>query len=123
MTRSIKGLAAALIAAIALTTSGSPSVAAAFFVWEVTDVSSDDVLMVRAYPNAQSRILVGYPAGVPLSMTGRCTGGIDLGDISGLSGWRQRQIVRNVWSEVWLDPYATGEFRNGWVYGAYIRPI
>jgi hypothetical protein len=43
--------------------------------------------------------------------------------MGGLPAWQQRQLVRGQWCEVWLDPYATGEFRNGWVYGRYIAPI
>ena len=30
--------------------------------------------------------------------------------------------IRAEWCEVWLDPYADGAFRNGWVSGRYIRP-
>ena len=123
MTRTINRLATALFAATLFTTATAPSFAAAFFGWQVTDVSSDDVLMVRAYPSSQSQILVGYPSGVPLSMTGRCTGGVEMDDIAGLPGWQQRQLVQGVWCEVWIDPYATGDFRNGWVYGSYIAPM
>lgn len=122
MTR-IRRLAAAAIAATIFAAVSVPTSAAAFFGWQVTDVSSDDVLMVRAYPSSQSQILVGYPSGVPLSMTGRCTDGVEMDDIAGLPGWQQRQIVRSVWCELWFDPYATGDFRNGWVYGAYIAPM
>jgi hypothetical protein len=119
----IRPLAAAVFAAIALVSAIAPSLASTFFGWQVSDVSSDDVLMVRAYPSSQSQILVGYPSGVALSMTGRCTGGLDMNDIAGLPRWQQRQLVQGAWCEVWIDPYATGDFRNGWVYGAYISPM
>ena len=55
-------------------------------------------------------------------MTGRCTGDINLGDIQTQPAWKQRQAVNDKWCELWLDPYGNGEFRNGWVYGRYIRP-
>jgi hypothetical protein len=78
--------------------------------------------MIRAYPNALSTILVGYPSGAPLSMTGRCTGGLQLDAIQTLPAWQQRRLAEAEWCEVWVDPYATGEFRSGWVYGRYIAP-
>jgi len=78
--------------------------------------------MVRAFPSATSRILVGYPDGVMLSMTGKCTGGVRLDDIQGLPSTEQSDLVATKWCEVWLDPYGNGEFRNGWVFGRYIRP-
>jgi hypothetical protein len=121
MTTMKRAAAAALLAAGCALPS-APSLGSAFVAWKVADVSADDVLMVRAYPNATSRILVGYPEGVMLSMTGRCTGNIHLEQIQGQPAWKQRQLVRSEWCELWLDPYGTGEFRNGWVYGRYIRP-
>jgi hypothetical protein len=115
-------IAAGLIAAssiVALTPTGWASTFAA---WRVADVAANDLLNVRAWPSSQSRALVGYPNGAVLSMTGRCTGGVRLGEIQRLPAWRQRQIARRQWCEVWLDPHGTGAFRNGWVYGRYIRP-
>lgn len=122
MSRFAKTLAVAAIATVCAATSITVGLAAAFVAWQVSGISSDDVLMVRAYPNATSRILVGYPDGVTLSMTGRCTGGVQLDEIQGLPATQQRQLIRTEWCEVWLDPYGTGEFRQGWVYGRYIRP-
>jgi hypothetical protein len=115
-------VAAIVLAAMSVTGAGGPVRSSAFVAWKVADVSSDDVLMVRAYPNATSRILVGYPNGVTMSMTGRCTNGVRLDTIQGLPAHRQREIVRSEWCELWLDPYGTGDFRNGWVYGRYMRP-
>ena len=43
--------------------------ASAFFGWQVARVAAGDVLMVRAFPDPASRILVGYPSGTPLSLT------------------------------------------------------
>jgi uncharacterized protein YraI len=99
------------------------SLSAAFFAWRVTEVSADDVLMVRAGPGSGSPILVGYPSGVTLSMTGRCTGGLSLDDIGHLPYAQQRALVRSEWCEVWLDPYGSGDFRSGWVFGRYIEPL
>jgi hypothetical protein len=97
--------------------------AAAFFGWQVADVSSDDVLMVRAFPDSMSRFRVGYPAGTPLSLTGRCTGGLDLNTVNGLPAAAQVAAVRDRWCEVWVDPYASGNWQSGWVSGRYIRPL
>ena len=122
MSRFTRTLAVATIATVCAATSITTGSASAFVAWRVADVSSDDVLMVRAYPSASSRILVGYPDGVTLSMTGRCTDDIRLDEIQNYDTDEQRDLVSEVWCEVWLDPYGTGEFRNGWVFGRYIAP-
>ena len=122
MTGSWKRVAALLFAASSTIAVLAPGLASTFVAWQVTGIAADDVLMVRAYPNATSRILVGYPDGVTMSMTGRCTGGINLGDIQMQPAWKQRQAIDGKWCELWLDPYGNGEFRNGWVFGRYIRP-
>jgi hypothetical protein len=118
-----RALAAAFVAAAIATSFSAKSLSAAFFAWRVADVSADDVLMVRAGPGSGSPILVGYPSGVTLSMTGQCTGGLSLDDISHLPYAEQRARVRSEWCEVWLDPYGTGDFRSGWVFGPYIEPL
>jgi hypothetical protein len=100
-----------------------PADASTFFAWRVVDVARNDVLNVRAYPASTSRILVGYPNGTPLSLVGRCTGGVNVGNINHLPAWKQRRIVRHVWCAIWLDPTGNGNFREGWVYGRYIRPM
>ena len=123
MTRMKKTITAALIAVTSLACTTVNGMASAFVAWRVTDIASDDVLMVRAYPSASSRILVGYPNDVMLSMTGRCTGNVKLHEISGLPEARQRHLVDGKWCEIWLDPHGNGEFRNGWVYGKYIEPV
>lgn len=115
-------IAAALIAATGLFATAAPSLGSAFVAWRITGISVDDLLNVRAYPSSSSRILVGYPNGGMLSMTGRCTGGVRLDEMQGQPAWRQRQAVRYQWCEAWLDPSGNGEWRNGWVYGRYIRP-
>jgi hypothetical protein len=122
MSRCGRTLAVATIATVCAAMTATASLASAFVAWRVTDVSSDDVLMVRAYPNATSRILVGYPDGVTLSMTGRCTDDIRLDEVQTYPEDEQRDLISEAWCEVWLDPYGTGEFRNGWVYGLYIEP-
>ena len=122
MSRFAKTLAVAAIAAVGTATLATTSMASAFVAWRVADVSADDVLMVRAYPSASSRILVGYPDGVTLSMTGRCTDDVRLDEMEDDDLDEQRELVSGVWCEVWLDPHGTGEFRNGWVFGRYIAP-
>jgi hypothetical protein len=96
---------------------------AEFFGWQVAGIGSQDVLMVRAAPAADAAILVGYPAATPLSLTGKCSGGLSLEAINGLPAKTQMAAVRLRWCEVWLDPIANGNFRAGWVYGKYIAPL
>jgi hypothetical protein len=100
----------------------SAATASTFFGWQVTDVPASDVLNIRAYPSSGSRVLVGYPNGTPLSLTGRCIG-LSLDAINGKAHWQQRQAVRSRWCEVVVETPGTGEVRTGWVYGRYIRPL
>ncbi len=110
--------AGAILGATAL-----PSFAAALFGWQSVDVPPGDVLNIRAFPAATSKVLVGYPNGALLSLTGRCTGGVHLDALSGLPATKQQRLVRNSWCEVWLDPEDEGSWRAGWVRGRYIRPL
>ena len=96
--------------------------ASAFFAWSITDVPPGDTLNVRAWPSSQSQILVAYPNGHVLSMTGKCTKGVNLGAVAGQPVWQQKSAVRYAWCETWIDPQGTGQFRSGWVYGRYITP-
>ena len=116
----LRGIA---VAATALTIAlhAGQSQAAAFVAWEVANVPWGDTLNVRAYPSSTSQKQAAYPNGTVLQMTGRCTGGIDLFDISGKPEWKQAQIVRHQWCEVWHDPANDGHFVTGWVYGKYIE--
>ncbi len=117
-----RAMAAVVIAAVGLVSFSAPGIGSAFVAWRVADVARSDLLNVRAYPSSSSRVLVGYPNGTRLSMTGRCTGGVNLDAIQNRPAWKQRQLVRYKWCEAWLDPTGSGEYRNGWVYGRYIRP-
>lgn len=96
--------------------------AAAFVAWQVTNVPWGDVLNVRKYPSSSSQKQASYPNGTVLSMTGKCTDGVDLFDISGLPASQQTQLVRYKWCQVWHDPAQNGQFVAGWVYGRYIKP-
>jgi hypothetical protein len=100
----------------------APSSSAAFFAWQVADVPEWDTLNVRAFPSSQSQILVAYPNGTMLSMTGVCTEGLTLDQINGLPAWQQRQYVRYQWCQAWVDPQGTGQYQAAWVYGKYIAP-
>jgi hypothetical protein len=113
---------ATAFAATALTSTVMTAASSAFVAWQVTDVPWGDVLNVRKYPSSGSQIQSANPNGTVLSMTGRCTGGVDLFAIQGLAHWKQRQIVRYKWCEVWHDPAQDGHFVAGWVYGKYITP-
>jgi hypothetical protein len=96
--------------------------AATFAAWKVSGLTFGDTLNVRKYPSNQSQKQAAYPEGMVLQMTGRCTGGTNLLDISAQPGWKQRAAIRYRWCEVWHDPARDGNFVTGWVYGRYITP-
>jgi hypothetical protein len=111
---------AALLATSMLPSTGNAS---AFVAWKVTDVPWGDVLNARKYPSPNSQKQAAYPNGKILSMTGTCTGGVDLFDIQGLPKWKQRQIVRGVWCQMWHDPAGNGNFKAGWVRMKFAKPL
>jgi hypothetical protein len=115
-------LLAMMVALAGLFAGTAPSSSSAFYAWKVTDVPQWDTLNVRAYPSSKSQILVAYPNGTLLSMTGVCNKGLNLGQISGLPAWQQRQYVAGRWCEAWVDPQGNGQYRTAWVYGKYIKP-
>jgi len=98
------------------------SSAATFAAWQVADLPFGDTLNVRKYPASNSQKQSAYPNGTVLQMTGKCTGGINLLDISTQPDWKQKQQVRYRWCQVWHDPAQNGNFVTGWVYGRYIEP-
>jgi hypothetical protein len=110
------------LAVAGLAAGTASSVASAFYGWQIADVPAWDTLNVRAYPSSQSQILVAYPNGTMLSLTGVCTNGLNLEAISGLPAWQQRQYVRHVWCQAFVDPQGSGDYRTAWVYGKYIAP-
>lgn len=122
MIRSIVNTAVAVAVASGVAFAAARAEAAAFVAWEVTNVPWGDVLNVRKYPSSGSQKQAAYPNGTVLSMTGKCTDGVDLFDISGLPHQQQAQIVRYKWCQVWHDPSQNGNFVAGWVYGRYIKP-
>jgi hypothetical protein len=122
MNRIKTAAAAALIACAGLAASATTA-AAEFFSWQVANVANWDVLNVRAWPANYSKILVAYPNGTPLSLTGKCTNSLDINQIAGLPAAQQAQAVRYRWCEVWVDPLGNGNFRTAWVYGRYIKPL
>lgn len=114
-----------LAVAVALTglfAGTAPSNSAAFFAWQITDVPEWDTLNVRTYPSSKSQILIAYPNGVVLPMTGACTNGLNLDQINGLPAWQQRLHVRYRWCQTWIDPQGNGQYQAAWVYGKYIAP-
>ena len=114
-------LAAALLAA---TTAfpALPSQAAVFAAWQVANVPFGDTLNVRKFPSSTSQKQAAYPNGTVLQMTGKCTGGVNLLDISGQPEWKQEQLIRYRWCQIWHDQAQNGNFVTGWVYGRYIAP-
>jgi len=115
-------LLAVAVALAGLFAGMAPSNSAAFYAWLVVDVPESDTLNVRAYPSSKSQILVAYPNGTLLSMTGVCTQGLDLGQIAGLPASQQRQYVRYLWCQAWVDPQGNGNYQAAWVYGKFIAP-
>jgi hypothetical protein len=112
----------AIAIATAMTFSAVKAQAAVFAAWEVTNVAFGDTLNIRKFPASTSQKQAAYPNGTVLQMTGKCTGGVNLLDISGQPKWKQRQAVRTKWCQVWHDPARDGNFATGWVYGKYIAP-
>jgi len=113
---------AALLTATSLILGAIPAQAATFAAWQVTNVPFGDTLNVRKYPSSNSQKQSAYPNGTVLQMTGKCTGGVNLLDISGQPEWKQEQQVRYRWCQIWHDPAQNGNFVTGWVYGRYIAP-
>ena len=116
----VNAAAALLVAATALP--ADPASTATFAAWQVSGVPFGDVLNVRKYPAGNSQKQGAYPNGTVLQMTGTCTGGVDLFDMAGQPHWRQQQMVRFRWCQIWHDPARDGNFVTGWVYGKYIKP-
>jgi hypothetical protein len=112
--------AAALAAALPL---ASQARATVFSAWKIVDVPWGDALNIRKYPASYSRKQSAYPNGAVLSMTGRCTGGVNLLDIQNLPDWKQRRIVHSRWCEVWHDPARDGKYVTGWVYCVLMDPV
>lgn len=119
MNRFKRSLAIALV----LLVQAVPANSTVFAAWKVADLKFGDTLNVRKYPASDSRKQAAYPNGTTLQMTGRCTGGVNLLDISGQPRAKQRQAVRYNWCEVWHDPARNGVYTTGWVYGRYIAPL
>ncbi|HTV68195.1 MAG TPA: SH3 domain-containing protein [Rhizobiaceae bacterium] len=122
MIRTITNTTIALAIASTVAFMAGQARAAAFVAWEVSNVPWGDVLNVRKFPSSTSQKQAAYPNGAVLSMTGKCTGGVDLFNIAGLPAHQQAQIVRYKWCQVWHDPAQNGNFVAGWVYGRYITP-
>lgn len=122
--RTISNTLAAIAISVASLVAGTvPSQSAAFFAWVVTGVPEWDTLNARADPSSDSPILIAYPNGTILSMTGVCTKGVDLSQVAALPAAQQRQQVRFVWCQTWVDPHGDGNFRTAWVYGRFIAPV
>jgi hypothetical protein len=113
---------AALAIAVTVAMQAGQSHATVFAAWQVANVAWGDTLNVRKYPANSSQKQAAYPNGTVLQMTGRCTDGVNLLDIANKPDWKQAQLVRYRWCEVWHDPAQNGQFVTGWVYGKYIRP-
>ena len=115
-------LAAAMATISSLAFSAGPAQSSAFVAWEISGVAFGDTLNVRKYPANSSQKQSAYPNGTVLQMTGKCTGGVDLFDISQKPVSQQRQAVRYKWCQIWHDPAQNGKFTTGWVYGKFIKP-
>jgi hypothetical protein len=117
------GTAAALaLVGLALTVTGQSSRATVFPAWRVAALPPGKGLEVRQFPSPTSAVQAVYPAGAPLQMTGRCTGGLHLLDLAGRPARRQKEIVRGQWCQVWHAPRRDGVFVAGWVPGRWMAP-
>jgi hypothetical protein len=114
--------AAALAVASTVLAFAGQSHATAFAAWQVAGVPFGDTLNARKYPSGTSQKQAAYPNGAVLQMTGRCTGGVDLLNISSQPRWKQQQTIRYRFCEIWHDPAQNGHFVTGWVYGKFIAP-
>ena len=109
--------------ALAITLSTAPMAHASVF-WggTVINVADWDVLNIRAWPAASSRILDSYDNGDPVSLTGRCKNTsnnlsfrIDAG---GSARWKfSKMSAANVWCQV-MSPSS----QLGWVRGKFVWP-
>lgn len=113
---------AALSGAVLFGMAAVQAQAAVFAAWQVAGLPFGDTLNVRKFPSGNSQKQGAYPEGTVLQMTGKCTGGVNLLDISGQPDAKQKQAVRYRWCEIWHDPAQNGNFVTGWVYGRYIEP-
>jgi hypothetical protein len=113
---------AAVLAVATIGLATIQATAATFAAWQVANVPFGDTLNVRKYPSGNSQKQAAYPNGTVLQMTGKCTGGVNLLDISGQPEEDQEQLVRYRWCQIWHDPAQNGNFTTGWVYGRYITP-
>ena len=108
---------AALAVAATVSSHAGLSQASVFAAWQVANVPWGDTLNVRKYPANSSAKQAAYPNGAVLQMTGKCTEGLNLLDIANKPAWKQAQLVRYSWCEIWHDPAQNGQFVTGWVYG------
>lgn len=108
---------------LAVANLGAPTAqASAFVAWQVANVPFGDTLNVRKYPASYSQKQSAYPNGTILSMTGRCTGGVNLKNFQHLPKHIQAARMRTRWCEIWHDPAQNGNYVTGWIYGKYITP-
>ena len=117
----LKHLAAALALTLSAVAIPSASQASAFAAWQVTNVPWGDLLNARKYPSPNSQKQAAYANGTVLSMTGPCTNGVDLRNITSLPVWKQRALVRNAWCQLWHDPKGNGHFVTGWVRMKFMK--
>ncbi len=110
------------IACSALHSTSSEAEASTFHSWKVANVAWDDALNIRKYPSSKSQILTAHQNGVKLSLTGRCTNGLNLNEIHYPSNEKLKSAVRYKWCEVWINPAGDDQFMAGWTYGKYIEP-
>ena len=102
----------------------TPASAGSFCAATVVNVPFGDALNARRWPSPQSRVQTTYDNGEQLSLTGKCrnvagTRSVRLDDATGPQ--QRRTWVRQLWCEIWHDPYQTGNYRVGWVWGKFLR--
>jgi len=106
----------------ALLAFAAPALAGAFWPGTVVGVASNDVLNIRKWPGASSKIIAIAPPNGALSLTGRCKNiktnvsfQIDGPETAAKKhGWMKKP---NVWCQV-MTPSAG----QGWVRGSFVWP-
>ena len=81
------------------------------------------VTWVVGIPQAAVREYIGGPvlftlhSGTVVALTGRCSGGLNLGDIANKAPWHQQWRLSHHWCET--EPLLGS---RGWIYGGYLAP-
>ncbi len=107
--------------AIILVLSATAASASTFWHGTIIGVAYNDVLNLRKWPDAKSRIIGVYNNKDDISMTGRCKNTVTNAsfrvDNGKSANWKRVRMDKpNVWCQVVAD-----DGQVGWVRGAFVR--